>query len=1218
MCVKSVVGIDMKLIAILCCLVAFAAILCCNGIFPGEIILYRNQTQQLATSFTVVLNKTATVPRILTLNTICTVPDFQKYGVGVNVNNRRKRALDPNTYKDPADFKFTDSYGCSRVGYCNNDGMAGSYFACTGSKHQVVDDKCLQKFAAGVLDKTAALGLLAREQSYNLIADTVAKVVDGSATLLNKYLDKMGDTINTVIDQVEGEILSSLVTSTSLFTQEVKSTFDSIAQQTNFALNSLAYNNKQGLATLSNNLNAVADLISKNNYALSSTLTSTVLVNSKSINKLVSNLNDLVDATNAFYAGVASYNKALQTSIQTLMIATSNSMLRDKQGVDISSILLTWANMSKGTVMRDASNLNFYRYAYKGYVSGYEQQRVDADPQDEVVGKAVYQCFEEGDKIDYSASVGVIEYDSTCVAITSITSPNDTARCVRNLEQPCIDRLVTALSKPYSKLSISESASPYFTACAGDIYMCPQGRWYTTLTFYDYSGNVYFKYPYSTVTSGSSCIYYDFSCTYNSQCTGNPNTFTTTWGTLKPSKADRGQALYLVDDINGPLETVTREMVRETPTNVLTWGDFNTISSACTNNQCRGTKFDDTIPGNSNFYISHPKRGNIKIHRCTRVSNLTIVDDQGPLAELDGSLLMRQSNLYYPGKKVLAATGLAGRDTVQLLVRYTNTDREMTPTRNVYSTDKWCCDGSWSPILATANCTLAGLKECITVEVANCTVNSVKVLVKLTNGLCPGGTTPATKEKRWLSPRTYFCSSAGKNTKPLAYGLDYCRVDDIQLPGAGVSIETGVISPQGYYPASCMYWSDGVGRANLHTINIPLNDVVAPTMLANLRGQKVIFDVDPDKVVDEMYPLLGIGNGGFDCVTYEMDKTYYKPKDCTNFVLPEYNTTQYFSGKVRSTGLSRFLEYFDISLIDNNSTTVLLNFTLKAGIDYEAAYFATSNACPSLKVDYGTIQTRPICIVGGWQDYSGQSDIKLNGISVCNGGICTSSVNIPDNSTVTIDLTDSKGQKSNCYKFVCMAATSSFVGYPGETFNQFTVRDRKIQSLALISGYDYQGTVRGIMQQLQTQIVNTSTNYIKSSLGFNTVVNITAPLITPEFSGLASSVNYATVSAQKAILNITAQQQQLLRDQTRESLYQAFNESRALYNNQTMQLETLLQDLKAKINITVTVQKASLLDWVGRLEDAYKISIQGIALSAIALGASVVSSVFVLYVSFKC
>ena len=102
------------------------------------------------------------------------------------------------------------------------------------------------------------------------------------------------------------------------------------------------------------------------------------------------------------------------------------------------------------------------------------------------------------------------------------------------------------------------------------------------------------------------------------------------------------------------------------------------------------------------------------------------------------------------------------------------------------------------------------------------------------------------------------------------------------------------------------------------------------------------------------------------------------------------------------------------------------------------------------------------------------------------------------------------------------------------------------------------------MQQLQTQIVNASTNYIKSSLGFNTVVN------------------YATVSAQKAILNITAQQQQLLLDQTRESLYQSF----------------VQQPNNAVRNITVTVQ--------------------GIALSAIALGASVVSSVFVLYVSFKC
>ena len=1230
------------------------------SLFSGEQYIYNNETKSMTQWVVVELRKEATVPLTLNLNSLCTVPDFQLTGKEYlsTTNGTKRSSVDPaleclfkNNFNQlaclavlPIGIKIED---CEGIGYCRaadkSDSLAllrdkGSCEGAKGVWTHMMDEECLNIKKDRILNDIKTYSEEARRESYKLVENTVWETFNKTGDEINNFLSDLNSTVVNLIGQVQAEVVAATTQYSAMFTKSMNTAFGSLVQQGQTALRDLSQQNTKRMETLGANLRGLGTFVTINSRMMYSALLRTSVNDHQSQNRLKTYLSSVVDKANLVQLSLQTYTERLNLAVLNLLIRANNLNLMESQGEDISTLLTQWFNINNGTnVLQDLTRESTYTYAVNAYIGKYGSDGVMADPQDEVVGKAVYECYEEGEEIDYgNDTIGEVLVSTNYVDSNgirykvSVGPAYDPGR--GGWSNTFYQRLLDATALPYSKMEVyrngrSEAYTYYnngqytFGTATSECKNTPHMH----IKLYNSTGNVYFEYQYVDREQYSCDSFYTTSLcpgVSNVGCYGDWATanITANFGTspvgLKLQKRDKGDPIYIVDEVMSVLSLVVPDQVNVSVAGVKTWDNDIVITDNYLVSSYKGAIFRNVVPGTGGFYLQHPTRGSLKIHRCSRVTSPVVAQSGTPLAELDGSYLIRSGGNLYPGRKTVSVLGLEMSSYVQLLVPQGTDNHDLRPDVYAYSKDKWCCGADGNPRVANSDCSSIRLGDCKSAIFANCTVTGVRTLTMIRGGVCPGGVVPSTTEVRYLSPNVYYCSKAGKNTKPLEYGLEYCETKNMRMPGAGVEIETGVMSPQGYYPAKCIYWSEAQGRADLHSIYVNVSDKTLPTMIANLRDSKVVFKVTADTVVDEMNDIMGIGNGGYDCVTYEVDKILHRPKNCRNYALPLYNTTSYFAGRVRSSGLSRMLDFFDISMISNSESKVLLNFTLKQGIDYQSAYFPTNNLCPRLQVDY-TTGTPKYCKVSGWSTTEGNVDVQVNSLSVCRDGVCDTEKSILDGRNVSIDIMV-EGKRTNCYKFVCMAATQSFVAYPGETFEGLANRFKKVEAISRISGYDYQGVIDSLLSQLIEKISNASSQIITGGLGTTVEVNLTLPMVTPEYKSIALSVARVADQGKSAISNITSEQQQLLVNITRSGLESMIARGREMFDNHTRSQAAIIEEMKKKLQVTVTVEQSSLFDWVGRLQDAYGNSLQSIVISIVSLVMAMATCGACGYVMLKC
>lgn len=1233
------------------------------ALFSGEEFVYNNETKFMTQWVTVELRKQATIPLSLSLNTLCTVPSFQLTGIEfLNSTNGNKKRAPYQSYLEclyknqgnqlactavmPSGTRVED---CNGIQYCVNkdktDSTAllrdkGSCEGAGGRWTYMLDEECLNKKKNRILDDVRSYSEQARKESYNLVETTIWETFNRTADEINNFLSNINNTVNGIIGQVQSEVVAATTEYSAMFTRSLNTAFGSLVKQGNDAVRELSLANSQRMLQLQGNLQGLGNLIASNSRVMSSAIIRSVGLDTRAQNDLKTYISGIVDKANLVQLSLETYRERLNLAVANLLIRSNNNNLLESQGEDISTLLTQWFSLVNGSnVLQDLTRQSTYNYALSAYVDRYGPLAVEADPQDEIVGKAVYECYEEGEEIDYGSDVvGEItattnykNQDTSIIDRVAYWAPNDTSRSGRSSFH--YNRLLQALSLPYSKMEIYRKGKREGYTYIDNTVVITGSRDLTEcsitpfvhIQLYNSTGQVYFKYYYGDKPPSSDCS----SLTLQAACGSSARSCEQDWSSpnatllfgiiptgTKPFRKDKGDPIYLIDDISSMLSSVSPDSLNVTAAGIRGWNDEFVMTNIYLTSTYKGALLRTVLPGSNNFYLQHPTRGAIKIHKCSRVISPIITQEGKAVAELDGNFLIRTGGILYPGRKTAKVSGMPQKDYVQILVSQNTDDHNLRPDRYAYSKDQWCCGEDDNPLVTNQDCVGIGLKLCRSAPFANCTVNGARMLTMVRGGVCPGGSVPSVTETRYLSPNTYYCAKGAKNTNPLLYGLEYCDVKSMRMPGAGVEIETGVISPQGYYPAKCVYWSEAQGEADLHVIHVNVTDKTLPTLIANLRGSKIVFKVTGDSVVDEMEDLMGIGNGGYDCVTYELDKILHRPKNCRNYLLPQYNTTSYFAGRVRTSGISRLLDFFDISMISNNASVVLLNFTLKEGIDYQAAYFAPTNLCPRLQVEYTTGNPK-YCKVSGWDATGADVDVQVNTVSVCQDGLCDTEKSILNGRNVTIDIVVG-GKKSNCYKFVCMANTQSFVAYPGETFETLTQRIKKVEAISRITGYDYGSVVDNLMQELEDKIANASSQIILGGLGELVEINMTLPAATPEYRAIASSVNTVAEQGKAAISNITAEQQAYLVNITKSGLQAISARGREMFDNHTRSHAILIEQIKAQLQVTVTVQESSMFDWINTLQEGYENSMQSIVTSAIALVLSTAICGLSLYVFVKC
>lgn len=607
------------------------------------------------------------------------------------------------------------------------------------------------------------------------------------------------------------------------------------------------------------------------------------------------------------------------------------------------------------------------------------------------------------------------------------------------------------------------------------------------------------------------------------------------------------------------------------------------------------------IPSTNNFILEHPVVGNMHIHRCERIMTEGIVYDNGnAILVLHNSTIV--PSIYGTGKKSIKVAGLSGKRYLNVVVRQHESEEILRPNKYYYTKDEWCCDDSGYPILSGLSCNSSGLSKCTYAEFANCTVGGSIVYEKLREGKCSTGTIPTIVERLYLSPRMYYCTPFGKTTDPIHTGFTYCEVEELDLPGAGVELYTGIMSPEGLYPANCIFWNTVFGEAGLYSIDITERNITIPTMLYNLKGSRVIFEMDGSIVIDEMDQIYGAGNGGYDCLRYEMDKFLHKPRNCRSYDLPEYNATSYFSGKVRSTGLSKYLDYFDIALQSVTNESISLLFTLKPGIDYEAAYIEPNNLCPDLSVSYITIDGKSYCDISGWAGFN--HTVEINGESTCNNGICYSNIYINNNSSFTVDVID-KGKRVHCYKFLCLSSYNSFVAYPTETFYENVNRTRKMEAVSRLSGYDYANIVKSIIDEFNKAINNTivDTGIIEENAVYNYSMSIN--MSTPEIAILELEVQKVAADAKAAIQNISLEKREEINYDVEVALQNMYTEVNVIMDVQTKEMNTYVEEIKKNTTIMVEAIESSLFDFIEREKEAIAATVESTIIPILSIIAAI-------------
>jgi hypothetical protein len=155
------------------------------------------------------------------------------------------------------------------------------------------------------------------------------------------------------------------------------------------------------------------------------------------------------------------------------------------------------------------------------------------------------------------------------------------------------------------------------------------------------------------------------------------------------------------------------------------------------------------------------------------------------------------------------------------------------------------------------------------------------------------------------------------------------------------------LSPKGELSSSLQFIYTTEWLNVYHVKLLSLNKVIV-SEIDTLSGSKVLFHQTNDSSIDASDGLYGPGNNGRDCVTksdhYEenvVDCFYQNDKK-------EYITRDYLQGKVRTTGIARYVNKFKYKFVNDPSGNIYVHLTPIIDADYEFYIDTKEVSCPDV------------------------------------------------------------------------------------------------------------------------------------------------------------------------------------------------------------------------------------------------------------------------------
>lgn len=1095
-----------------------------HALFKGEVFTYKDMPQTMSPRFTIHLTKVATVPKMLSMNTMCQVPEFQMRNfsarTGLPLTNIGGAILAKRGLQE---LKL--NYNCDTVQYCDNGGTAGATWACLGKNRDLATADCMNNLANELHAQQYKYNMELAAKSEEIARAAVRTGLEGVKAATQEAISAASSMLDASITGMQ-DMLEATITSTSKAnTEMLTETANDVAKKTSALLGELQ---EAGIRQAQNSqlqLAALSTLQSNNAASLTKSIQDVAMVASHRMHNLSMYVDSVVRGMNVNNRG--SYDNVVEVSklIQQLAAKVEKVARYELQGVDISSLLLLWGEKNTSDVFQDmpTSTYKYYASGLFGHTPSKDGENNDYRMFTELEGAPVYRCYEKG------------KPGPAPVYTTQTTTVDVEVRDCTTMADPEVQNILTQGPAFVVGKFRAASCSAAIISMINDIQVSYTSMSYTTFCTSTSGTAVAGKYTIAYKVAGQQDVTLTLDGTTCSVTTGSATPYT-------PLVAQTQ-----VDDIHGPrfFYALGRNMQldREATRGSTVYTNFWTTGYLAISSYNKASGTYTTVAGGVSYkvvhtythmprgmpstkygkdaVITHPLYGIMTIHHCELAKSNAI--GQSAQLEWEGVTL---GYANYQGGLGVSTTASARTtyadvsgmtDTVVELLTNSTSGKFMDGISYAYTTTIWCCDVMNRPVISAnteAECNVGIYRVCPKATFGWCPLssgNTLKGLTETVGGNCIYGGNPQVgmpTEVRYKSPRIYFCSAGSiKHASPYGVPLEPCIKSEVMLPGAGVEIQTGTISPEGMYPAACIYYNSVQERVPMYTISALFTKQTVPTMIANLHGRKVLYRQQAGGIIDEMDKLYGIGNSGYDCVTYEMDKFLHQPRSCLNYDIPEYPLDSYFAGKIRTTGLSRLLDYFDVIPSPGATPdTLTVDFVLKDGIDYEAAYINNMNTCPRISVSYE--DSPQLCRLSGWPaNVSLSGNITIGGQPVCDTqGTCVTDLTAADGATTDVYI-DDEGDKVLCNRFLCRASVKSFIAYPVDLFSMNIRRPNLPNFLVAQNTMNYGTEIQRVLSTVQQTLTESiGTVDIPTTTGQRVNVTIVAKVDAPDLTALLADV----------------------------------------------------------------------------------------------------------------